>query len=325
MKEIEVAPGRGVHVVDCTLREGAQAPGVAFSTKATLDIARALDDAGVGTIEVGHPCASAVEFERVSCIASAGLRASILAHARAAQRDIEAVARAGADAVGIFVGVNAVSQAVRLRRDEAEILSMVDDSVRFARRLGLAVRLTIEDASRTQLPDLRRAYAVALEAGADRICFADSVGVMTPFAVRRCTEELRTFFPSVDLEAHFHDDRGLAMANALAAVAAGATHVSCSVNGVGERCGVTDTAAFAANLAYEGVESGLRLAAMASLSRLVAACTSSPPDARRPVTGRHAFRHTSRLHVLAVERDPSAYEWIDPAWLGFAKTGEQLA
>jgi 2-isopropylmalate synthase len=324
MKETGIAQGARIHVVDCTLREGAQAPGVAFSTQATLDIARVLDGAGVGTIEVGHPCVSPVEFERVSRIASAGLRAIILAHARAAQRDVEAVARAGADAVGIFVGVNALSQAVRLRRDEAEILSMVDGSVRLARRLGLAVRLTIEDASRTPFPVLRRAYEVALDAGADRICFADSVGIMTPFEVRNRIDELRAFFPTTPLEVHFHDDRGLAMANALAAVAAGATHVSCSVNGMGERCGVTDTAGLAANLSYEGVESGMRLVAVASLSDLVAACTSSAPDARRPVTGRHAFRHTSRLHAIAIERDRSAYEWINPALLGFAETGDQL-
>lgn len=323
MKEMGIAPGRRIHVVDCTLREGAQAPGVAFSEQATLDIARALDDAGVGTIEVGHPCASAAEFERVSRIVSAGLRSTILAHARAAQRDVEAVARAGAAAVGIFVGVNALSQAVRLRRDEADILSMIDDSVRFARRLGLAVRLTVEDASRTEFDALRRAYTVALEAGADRICFADSVGVMTPGAVGRRVGELRATFPAAALEVHFHDDRGLAMANALTAIEAGATHVSCSVHGIGERCGVTDTAGLAANLAYEGIDTGMRLAAVASLSRLVSEWTACLPDARRPVTGRHAFSHTSRLHVLAVERDRSAYEWIDPTRLGFA-TGEQL-
>jgi 2-isopropylmalate synthase len=321
MKSKAVTPSDAVHLVDCTLREGAQAPGIKFSAETTVEIAKALDGAGVAIVEAGHPCASDAEFERVERLVRLGLRARVLAHARAVERDISAVARTGADAVGIFVGVNHISQTVRLRRDEREILSMIDRSVRLARSHDLTVRLTIEDASRTEFTMLRRAYEVALNAGADRLCFADSVGVLSPVEVAAGIGELHAAFPQTPLEVHFHDDRGLAMANTLSAIAAGATHVSCSVNGIGERCGITDTAALAANLAYENIECGVRLSAVASLSGLVERLTACGPDARRPVTGRHAFSHTARLHVTAVERDPNAYQWMDPADLGYPVVG----
>lgn len=305
-----------VSLVDCTLREGNQAPGVRFSVHDSLVIARALHETNVTFIEVGHPFASETEFARVAAVARSGLATDVLAHARAHDSDVEAVAESGANWVGIFAGVNEYSQRFRLRKSQVEILDIVSRSVGFAKSCGLRVRYTVEDASRTELPDLLRAYGRALEAGADRICFADSVGLHDPGSVHAIISTLRRTFGGIPIEVHLHDDRGLSMANALAAIAAGATHVSCSVNGIGERSGITDTCALIANLNFSGISCGANVGRVCMLSETVAEVTGHVPDAHRPVTGAHSFTHTSKLHVTAAARNPDCYHWIDPALVG---------
>lgn len=305
-----------VVLVDCTLREGNQTPGASFSVRDTVSIAESLVSAGITTIEVAHPCASPQEFERVQSVKSAGLPIDVLGHARAHRRDVDAVAEAGADWVGIFAGVNDLSQQNRLRRSSGEILEAIDDSIGYAVKNGVKVRFTVEDSSRTKYQDLKNAYQVAISAGASRLGFADSVGVSAPTTVRRTLQRLRRDFPQTEFEAHFHDDRGLALANALEAVQVGVSHISCAVNGLGERSGVTDTCVLSGNLQFMGLGIGVNCQLLPSLSDLVARTTANYPDKRRPVVGRDSFTHTSRLHRLAVARDPRTYEWTPATQLG---------
>lgn len=182
------------------------------------------------------------------------------------------------------------------------------------------MRFTIEDSSRTQLAELLRAYRIAMDAGADRICFADTLGVMEPDQVRALTRKLREHCADVPLEVHLHDDRGLALANALAAAEGDAEWISTSVNGLGERAGIVDLAALAVNLHYQGERQLREGALLRELSRRVGAYSRSMPDHRRPVIGRDVFHHVAKLHVQAVKRDPVSYEAIDPELVGAQRT-----
>lgn len=308
---------RPVAIIDATLREGVQAPDVRFSPEESREIARGLAAAEVDMIEVGHPCASDLERARVVAVTEARLGRPVLAHARAVPRDVEAVADTGADWVGIFLGVNATTRRARVPEAAVEeLLARVDAAVRRAKTLGLGVRYTVEDASRTDDADLVAAFARALDAGADRLCFADSVGALEPAAVAHRVGAVRAAFPAVPLEVHLHNDRGLALANALAAVDAGADWISASVLGIGERCGITDTCTVIANLAHRELRALPPAGTLPAVAATVARFAGIPFPLRNPVVGLHAFTHTARLHVLAMARDPGAYAWMAPERLG---------
>lgn len=245
----------------------------------------------------------------------------MLAHSRAKREDIAAVAESGAQWVGVFVGINHTTRTARLRNcTVADILAIIRDTVGYAKSLGLKVRYTVEDASRTSMPELQRAYAEAVEAGADRICYADTVGLLEPGDMKAVVKPLKLLFPATDLEIHIHDDRGLAMACTLAAMDAGANWMSTSVNGLGERCGITDTLTLLANMHHRLMrkipEPGVNAPSLRQVSQIVAEMSEQPVDARRPVGGQHAFTHKARLHRLAMERDRDAYTWINPDVVG---------
>lgn len=203
-------------------------------------------------IEIGHPLASQLEFNRTKAVVDLDLACPVLSHARANDQDIYAVAKTGAKWVGIFAGINQTSQMYRLNRTKKRILEVISSSVTCAKQLELKVRYTVEDSSRTSEDFLLDAYETAVNQGADRICFSDTVGILEPHQTSSMIGKLKTAFSGIDMEVHFHDDRGLAMANSLTAIEAGADWVSTAVNGVGERCGIVDTCAFLANLVYKG-------------------------------------------------------------------------
>jgi 2-isopropylmalate synthase len=308
---------RGPRIIDCTLREGAQAPEVSFTAEQTEEVVGLLVAAGVDMIECGHAAVSAEERTRIKAAVAAAGEVPVLVHARACRPDIDAVVATGASWVGLFLGVNEHTRRSRIVGASVEdLLGMLTDAVGYAVGRGLRVRMTVEDASRTEPELLERAYEAGLAAGASRICFADTVGALEPGEVGATVRRLRERFPAAEVEAHMHDDRGLAMANALAAVDAGARWVSCSVNGLGERSGITDLFVMLANLHARGTRPLGAVGPLRRAGEVVAAFSRSPVDPRRPVTGRHAFVHTSRLHKRAVEIDPMAYSWIEPAELG---------
>ncbi|MBE7324654.1 2-isopropylmalate synthase [Nocardioides sp. Y6] len=309
---------RQVKIIDATLREGMQSAGGTFSVEQSIEVALQLAGCGVATVECGHPGIGSEELYRVSAVVDAlEGRIPVLGHARALEADVDAVAKSGAEWVGIFLGVNPLSMASRMpgcSRDD--LFRRIEESVSCARERGLAVRFTVEDGSRTDLEVMLEANAIALAAGAARVCLSDTVGILEPTRIAEVVQSLRAAVGQADLEVHLHDDRGLAMANALAAMDAGANWISTSVNGLGERAGIVDLTTLLANLAYRD---GRELPAgetMRDLSRRVGAYSRSAPDDRRPVVGANAFRHVAKLHVTAVGRDPETYEWIDPARFG---------
>ncbi|CRM06641.1 MULTISPECIES: LeuA family protein [Pseudomonas] len=304
-----------ITLVDSTLREGNQAPGVKLTIKSTLAIGQALADAGIDFIEAGHPYASKQEFDRVTSLVKSRLAKNILAHSRAHRDDIDAVYATGANWIGIFAGINEASQKYRLRKTKEEIQELVRRSILYAKSLGLNVRYTIEDASRTDLAALIETYKIAETAGADRICYADSLGICEPFKVRSTVQLIKQALPNVDLEVHFHDDRGLAMANTLASIEAGATFVSCTVNGIGERCGITETCLLITNLHFNSILCSGKSQKVLKLSSLVSKAIGDTFDRRRPIIGEYSFVHTAKLHLTANSRDRNCYHWVDPLYL----------
>lgn len=306
-----------IRVIDATLREGMQAAGGTFTVEQSVEVARCLVAGGVDTIECGHPAIGPEEEARVAAVVAASGDVPVLAHARADHDDIDAVARTGAAWVGIFLGVNSFTLDSRMPgSSREELYERIEDAVGYAVRQGLHVRFTAEDSSRTDIHLLAEAYGRAVAAGAERICLADTVGLLEPAATALLVSELAARQPGVDIEVHLHDDRGLALANALAAIDAGATWISTSVNGLGERAGIVDLAALLANLDHRGSRPLVRGQNLRDLSRRVGAYSRSMPDHRRPLVGRNVFRHVSRLHVRAVERDPATYEWLAPELFG---------
>lgn len=306
----------GTQIIDATLREGNQAPGVRFSVAQSEQIAAHLATIGVDCIECGHPAASQLERDRLKAVCKLNLGIPSLGHARAQINDIKAVAECGAEWVGIFLGVNSISRQTRVRRSEGELIELIESAIRAAREMGLSVRYTLEDASRTPDELMTKAYATAVSAGATRLCVADTVGVLEPREVSQRVARVCEAYPDTTIEVHLHNDRGLALANALAAIDAGALWVSTSVNGLGERCGITDLAVLLANLHFRGDRLISNPGAIHELTQRVAEISKAPVEPWRPIVGASAFRHTAVLHVKAVQRDPTSYSWIDPPSLG---------
>lgn len=308
---------RPIRIIDATLREGCQAPGVRFTADQSAQIANGLANLGVDQIECGHPSASAEELARARHVAALGIDCPILAHARARHDDIDAVAEAGCSWVGIFLGINGITRRARVPSlSKRQILKLIQECVHHAHGLSLRVRYSLEDASRTDEALALAAFDAAAEAGADRICFADTVGILEPAGTVAWVRRLKERFPEMDLEVHLHDDRGLSLANALAALDAGADWISTAVHGLGERSGITDLCALLANLHYRGQRNLPKGQAVRHLSTLVRAYSRSGPDPRRPLVGSAAFTHTAPLHVKAVCRDEAAYTWLQPEKVG---------
>ena len=315
---------RRISIIDATLREGAQTPGVSFTVEDSAEIAAAVAAIGVDMIECGHPAAGEDQRDRIAA-ARAATDLPILAHARARRGDVRAAADAGAAWVGIFIGVNEVSRRARLSRRVAQDPTRhLVEAISEAKDLGLAARFTVEDASRTSAPELIDAFGAAIDAGADRICWADTVGVRAPAEVADATRLLRRTFADTPLELHLHDDRGLALANALAGAEAGADWIAATVNGVGERCGIVDTLQLLINLRLQGMTSNDPDGeAIAAARDIVARATGMPISPQRALTGEHAFTHTSALHRQAMQRDGATYEAINPDWLGARPKGRE--
>ncbi|HVL88102.1 MAG TPA: homocitrate synthase [Candidatus Thermoplasmatota archaeon] len=307
-----------VRINDSTLREGEQTPGVSFTGAQKVAIARALADVGVDYIEAGHPAASPQIAQSVREIASLGLPAEILAHSRALRRDVDAAVETGADWVGIFFSVADARLEAQFRKDIDAAESLVRDVVAYAKSHGLRVRYTPEDTVRSDPQKVLRVARAAVESGADRIGIADTTGHMIPARTAAFVRWLRAELPPrVQLSIHCHDDLGMAVANSIAAVEAGADVVDTCVNGLGERTGIAALAPtlVALRLKLEA-QNPWRLDALPAVSRLVEEHSGVPVSPQAPIVGANAFTHNAGLHVSAVLLSPEHYESIPAALVG---------
>ncbi|MBI4394239.1 MAG: homocitrate synthase [Euryarchaeota archaeon] len=303
-----------VKLLDSTLREGEQTPGVSFSVEEKLEIASLLDGFGVEFIEAGHPAVSSEIFRAVKEVAGAGLDAEIVAHSRAMRADIDKAVEAGADWVGIFFSVADRRLESQFRKNVDQAVSLISDCVAYAKERGVKVRYTPEDTVRSDFSKVVRVARAAREAGADRIGIADTTGFMTP---RRTYDFVQRLIDEVHapVSMHCHNDLGMAVANSLAAVEAGAVVVDVSVNGLGERTGIAPLAETAAALKLRlGADNPWKLELLPRLSEVVEVHSRIPLSPQAPIVGRNAFSHNAGLHVSAVLQDPAHYESI-PAHL----------
>ncbi|MBW4497321.1 MAG: 2-isopropylmalate synthase [Oscillatoria princeps RMCB-10] len=320
-KECEMKPL--VRILDATLREGEQQAGVRFTSQDKIEILHLLEDFNIDMVEVGHPGISA-EDERICLEVSRAARsAEILMHSRADIAEVRSAKRAGADWVGIWASVNPIGTKTKFAgHDPDYIHEKVKAAISEAKTLGLKVRFTVEDASRTLWEDIEWVARLALAAGADIISFADTVGVLEP---RTCAELVSRAVETLGcaIEVHLHNDLGLALANALAAIDAGASVVDTSILGIGERTGITDLIQLSVALQQMRGEQGFPLEKIPQLAYAVGLATGYHPDKLRPIVGRNAFTHTSKYHAKAVELDPEAYEPFAPEIVGRVRTVEK--
>jgi homocitrate synthase len=305
-----------VEILDSTLREGEQTPYVNFLVDEKIEIARLLDRVGVDMIEAGDPSVSPSIFQAVKQIAALGLRAEIVAHSLATRAGIHKALECGVGRVVVFYPTSQIHLDRKMNKSQDQAIDIITDHVRYARSLGLKVRYTPEDASRTEFEYLVRVCNAAIDAGADRISFADTLGILQPHQVFDLIQALRGRLAPCKIDLHCHNDYGLALANALAGIRGGADCIHTTVNGMGERTGIPDLNETVVALSNLNGETKYDLKALLPISTYVEKVSGFFLAPNKPVSGVNAFSHKSGVHTNGVLKDPRTYEPFDPALLG---------
>ena len=304
-------------IFDTTLRDGEQTPGVALTPDDKLVIARQLDRLGVDIIEAGFPITSKGEAEAIRRIVSEGLSAKICALARCTKADIDSVIDCGVDYIHLFIATSDLHLKYKLKLTREEALGRAIEAIDYAKSHGLYIEFSAEDATRTDLDYLVSFYKSVVEAGVDKVNIPDTVGTATPSSIARIVSSVGKVVGNTPISIHCHDDFGLAVANSIAAVEAGARQVHATVNGLGERAGnaALEEIAVTLKILY-GYEVKLNLAKIYEVSQLVSRITgvSIPPN--KAIVGDNAFTHESGIHTHGILKNPLTYEPIPPEIVG---------
>lgn len=310
-----------VRIDDTTLRDGEQTAGVVFANKEKIRIARLLDEIGVDQIEAGIPAMGGDEQATIEEIAHLGLRASVLGWNRANTGDIKTSIDCGVDAIAISLATSDIHIQTKLMKDRAWVLDTIRESVAFAKAEDpdLYVSVNAEDASRTEIGFLVEYAKAAKAEGADRIRFCDTIGLMEPFrtyeVVRRLREE-----SGLEVEMHTHNDFGMAVANAIAGIHAGATWVNVTVGGLGERAGNAALEEVVMALKYiEGFDLEMDTTRFREIGEYVMKAAGRQIPAWKSVIGTNMFAHESGIHADGVIKNPKTYEVFAPGEVGLER------
>ena len=308
-----------VEVIDCTLRDGEQAPGVWFTLEEKVDLATRLDDAGVDLLDAGFPATSDSDLEAIQEMRRRGIRAGLAATARPVGADVARAEAARADEVFLFMPTSdfRLRQTLGMSRARASgvFLAGAEDVV----SRGMRLNLVFEDASRADVtPMLRLVEQISARVPVRRLVICDTVGASSPASMERLIGRFHAAFGrQIVLCTHCHNDFGLAVANTLSAVGAGAQAVTCTVNGIGERAGNADLAETVAALTHVyRVRHHVDPDRLVPLSRLVEGLSGIHTSAIKPVTGFNVYRHESGVHVDGMLKDPLSYEYLPAGWVG---------
>jgi 2-isopropylmalate synthase len=321
---------RRIKIFDTTLRDGEQTPGVCLDMHEKLEIAQSLVKLKVDIIEAGFPIASPGDFRGVSQIAEFIKGPVVAGLARANKKDIDAVVAALAKAerprIHTFIATSDIHMEYKLKMSRDKVLAMTEESVHYAKQFIEDVEFSAEDASRSDWDFLCQVYTKAIAAGATVINVPDTVGYTTPDEYGALIRHLREHVPGidkVDISVHCHNDLGLAVANSLAAVQAGATQVECTINGLGERAGNAALEelimAFYTRRDYYKVTTGIDTRQIYRASTQVSALTGVDVQINKAVVGENAFAHESGIHQHGVMNNSLTYEIISPEVIGMSR------
>ncbi len=296
------------HIIDTTLRDGEQAPGVVFTLDEKLRIAGMLEDCGIKELEVGTPAMGKDELHMIREIVQAGFRFDKLCWARAKEFDIEESAKTGANRINISFPVSDI-QLSAMGRNTDWVLKQLRPIISFARQRFDFIAIGAQDASRANREFLNEFISACLAEGVDRIRLADTVGILNPFSTAQLVSSVSEKFPFVDFEFHGHNDLGMATANSVAALLSGASSVSATVNGLGERAGNAFLEEIAAALKVSaGIDCGIHLSGMQELCRFVAEASSKPIYPSKPIVGDMICRHESGIHCNSLLKNELTYQ-----------------
>ncbi len=304
-----------VYVLDTTLRDGEQTPGVSLSPEEKLQIAKALDDLGVDYIEAGSAATSPGEAEGIKRIANEGLRAKILSFSRVMEKDVDLCRRCDVDGLFLVAPTSEGHIRAKLQTTPSEFLERISGVVEYAKSSGLCVDLCCEDGSRTDIDYMKRILDRVGDQ-IDRFTIADTVGAGSPELMAGYFQQLSRY-KKLPYGVHCHDDLGLAVANTIASVKAGANTVNVTINGLGERAGNAplEEVVSALDILY-GYNTSIKTERLYKVSKLVEELTGVAVQANKALVGKNAFTHESGIHVDGLLKNTSTYEFVKPEYVG---------
>lgn len=302
-------------ILDTTLRDGEQTPGVSLTTESKLLIAKKIDSLGVDIIEAGSAITSEGERASIKAIANEGLNAEICSYCRIRKEDIDAALGCDVDSIHLVVPVSDLHIREKLKKDRDTVRQMAVEMTEYAKSHGLIVELSGEDASRADLDYLKSVYNAGIDAGADRLCFCDTVGILTPERSYDILSDLSGLRAPVSV--HCHNDFGMATANTVAALRAGAQQAHVTINGIGERAGNTSLEEVVMVLySLYRIKTNIDLKGLYTTSRLVSRLSGIPVAPNKAIVGGNAFTHEAGIHVHGLLANTATYEPITPELVG---------
>ena len=305
-----------IKILDTTLRDGEQTPGVSLTSQEKFRIATKLDEIGVNYIEAGSAITSQGERDSIKEISNQGFNAEILSFSRPLNIDIDYCLDCNVDAVNLVVPTSDLHISDKLKISKDELLELSNNAVEYCKDHGLTVELSAEDASRSDVDFLKKVYLSAIDHGADRICVCDTVGILTPDSSFELFSRLDDI--QVPVSCHCHNDFGLAVANTLSAVKGGASEIHTTINGIGERAGNTsfEECIVSIDRLFSDFTTDIKINQIYDISKLVARLTGVYIQPNKAIVGENAFAHESGIHSDGIIKNSATYEPMTPELVG---------